>query len=330
MRASTSFLGRSRTLPALALGMLLCGPAQGQRHSFGSAPPTAPPPQRPPAPAQPIAPVSSGMGALQFVTVNYGVPAPQALSRQLRSDDERTRAAALSAVGAPGQYLQRGHIGMPRSITIDLVNLSNAEELDAVLTVELEGHILSAILVPDESNWRRVATVLFATSFDDPRTTPDTFARLSRSFLAPDRYRVIFRADTAAPNGDYVENEAHLRVINGKAVIIISFSSGARECAPPASAPASTTSRRPEPPGACSVMRRWLTQDPTDPNRRFILVTATGRLNPHEASEGIGFSQTFEAAHLRSFSCQPFIFSDSTLRFEPSGPNAACPADSRK
>lgn len=271
------------------------------------------------------------MGPLQFIAVNYGVPAPQALSRQLRSDDERTRAAALSAVGAPGQYLQRGHIGVVRSIKIDLVNLSNADELDAIMTVELDQHILSAVLIPDESNWRRIATVLFPTSFDDPRTTPDTFAHLARSFLASDRYRVIFRTDTASANGDYVENEAHLRVINGRAIIIMSFASGSRECAAvPASTAPNPNPRRADPPaGTCTVMRRWLTQDATDPTHRFLLVTGTGRLNAREASDEITMSHTFETAHLRTFSCQPFGFSDTSLRFEPTAPNGPCPANLR-
>lgn len=302
---------------------------QAQRHSFGSAPPTAPP-QHPAVPPQPVAPVSSGMGPLQFVAVSYGVPAPQALSRQLRSDDERTRAAALSAIGAPGQYLQHGHIGTARSITLDLVNLSNADELDAVLTVELDQHILSAILVPDDSNWRRVATVFFPTSFDDPRTTPDTFAQLARSLLAADRYRVIFRADAATANGDYVENEAHLRVINGRAIIIMSFASGSRECAAAPNGPNANPRRAELAAGTCNLMRRWLTQDASDPTHRFLLVTGTGRLNSREAADGISTSRTFEAAHLRTFACQPFEFSDSTLRFEPTGPNGSCAAANRR
>ena len=271
------------------------------------------------------------MGALQFVAVNYGVPAPQALSRQLRSDDERTRAAALSAVGAPGQYLQRGHIGLPRSIKIDLVNLSNAEELDAVLTVELDQHILSAILVPDDANWRRVATILFPTSFDDPRTTPDTFTHLARSFLASDRYRMIFRADTAGANGDYVENEAHLRVINGRAIIITSFASASRECPspPPSQAPGpqmTSGGRKPEISGSCTVMRRWLTQDNADPTHRFLLITGTGRLNLRDVPDSVGESRQFENAHLQKFSCQPFGFSDTTLSFEPTAANGPCSA----
>src|SRR5436305_1813985 len=90
-----------------------------QRHGGRSSPPTAP---FVPA-AQTAAPVavSSGLGAIQYVQVNYGVPAPQVLTRQLRFDDDRTRAAALSAVGAPGQYLQRGRIPMPRSVGMDLI-----------------------------------------------------------------------------------------------------------------------------------------------------------------------------------------------------------------
>lgn len=313
------------------LALLGVAGAWAQRHSFGSAPPT-PPPQHQPVPAQPLVPVSSGMGTLQFFAVNYGVPAPQALTRQLRSDDERTRAAALSAIGAPGQYLQRGHIGLPRSIKLDLINLSNADEIDAVLTVELDQHLLSAILIPDEANWRRIATIVFPSAFDDPRTTPDTFEHLSRSFLASDRYRVIFRSDAAQPNGDYVENEAHLRIINSRAIIVMSFASGSRECNAAAGAPTQPANpHRTEPPsGTCNVMRRWLTQDSADPTHRFLLVTATGRLTGHDTTDGITLSRTFEGAHLNRFSCQPFGFSDTTLRFEPTGPNGSCTAGMKK
>src|ERR1700743_3835664 len=69
--------------------------AHGQRHSGGSSPPTAPPPHA--GGTGPVVAVSSGMGAIQYVAVNYGVPPPQALARQLRAEDERSRAAALSA-----------------------------------------------------------------------------------------------------------------------------------------------------------------------------------------------------------------------------------------
>ena len=74
-------------LLAVALGSV---PLCAQRHS--GSPPTAP---ARPAPPQPIVPVSTGMGNIQVVQVNYGVPAPQSLTRQLRIDDERTRAAAF-------------------------------------------------------------------------------------------------------------------------------------------------------------------------------------------------------------------------------------------
>src|SRR5206468_3390093 len=132
-----------------------------QRHGGRSSPPTAPVPP----PVVPLVPVSTGLGAIQFVQVNYGVPAPQALTRQLRFDDDRTRAAALSAIGSPGQYLQHGHIPMPRAIDLQLVPLGNTDELDALLTAELDQHIVTAVLIPVEGNWRRIATLTFATPF---------------------------------------------------------------------------------------------------------------------------------------------------------------------
>jgi hypothetical protein len=78
------------------------------------------------------------MGALQFISVNYGVPAPQALTRQLEADDERTRGASLAAIGAPSQYLQHGHIPFPHSVQLDFVALGTTNDMDAILTVELE------------------------------------------------------------------------------------------------------------------------------------------------------------------------------------------------
>jgi hypothetical protein len=53
---------------------------------------------------------------------------------------------------------------MPRSIQLEFVALGTDDDLDALLTVELDQHIVTAILIPDDSNWRRIATVLCAHS----------------------------------------------------------------------------------------------------------------------------------------------------------------------
>jgi hypothetical protein len=123
--------------------------------------------------------------------VNYGVPAPQSLARQLEAEDDRTRSASLAAIGAPGQYLQRGHIPFAHSIQLDFVALGNTDELDAILTVELDQHLVSAILMPDNGNWKRIATMVFPTPFFDPTTNPGTFMRTARSFSQPNHYLAI-------------------------------------------------------------------------------------------------------------------------------------------
>src|SRR5215469_18228119 len=124
-------------------------PASAQRHSGITSPPTAPPPPQaaPPAPA-PIAAVSSGMGPLQFLQANSPEPAPETLVAQLQAQDDRIRAAALSAIGAPTAYVSREHAPVPHSTQMEYVALSDSGELDAVLTVELDLHLVSAILVP--------------------------------------------------------------------------------------------------------------------------------------------------------------------------------------
>jgi hypothetical protein len=305
----------------IAITLVLATPALlAQRHGGRSAPPTAP--FATPVVPVPIVAASSGLGAIQFAQVNYGVPAPQALTRQLRFDDDRTRASALSAIGSPPQYLQRGHIPMPRSVDLELVPLGGNDELDALLTVELDQHIVTAVLLPADGNWRRIATLTFATPFEDAATTPTTWVRTVRSLVQKDRYRAIFHASQGSMSGNFQENEAQLRVINGKAIVTLSFESTARECTvipPPGKAGA-----RNLPKAGCTVTQRWFQPDPADPTKHFVLVTATGHMSSKDLENPLAPARTMMMSHLRDFSCQPFVYSETTLKYEPVGVNAAC------
>jgi hypothetical protein len=285
------------------------GAARAQRHSGGSSPPTAP---HKPLPA-PIVAASSGLGVLQFISVNYGVPAPQSITRQLQADDERTRASSLSALGVPPQYLTHGRIPYPHSVQLDFVALGDTDELDAVLTVELEQHIVSAILVPQDGDWHRVATMVYPTPFRDASTMPSTFMRAERALVDHAHYRADFHAVTNGPNGDYTENEALVRVQNRKAYITISYVSSARTCDPT------------RPKAGCDLTRRWLQNEPPD-DRHIVMVTATGHLNPREAADPLARSSEFQIAHTHAFQCQPFVFSDAAQHFEPTANPAPCNA----
>jgi hypothetical protein len=307
-----TFLPMSRKpLPLLCLGLILPAAAAAQRHNGLSSPPTAPPQKNAPgAPA--IVPVSTGLGALQYASVNYGVPAPQALSRQVTADDDRTRGAALAALGAPGEYLGRGHVPFPHSMSLDFIPLGMGTELDAILTVELDNHIVSSVLIPEGDSWHRVATMIYATPFSDASNVPATFVRTARSLLQHERYRAVYRATTNGPNGDYSENEAHLRILANRAEVLVSFVSASRQC---------NNARRP----GCDLTRRWLQPDPTDPTQRALLVTATGHLSPRDAADPLASAPLFQQTYLRTFSCQPFAYSDVTQHYEPTANAAACP-----
>ena len=261
---------------------------------------------------------TSGLGAIQFYPVNYGTAAPQSLTRQLSSDDERTRQSALQAIGVPGMYTVRGHVPYPRSVQLELAPLSPTGDVDALLTVELEHHIVTAVLMPERSEWKRIATVIFPTATADISTTPATFLRTQRSVLEPNRYRAVFHARLTQANGDFIENEAHLRIFNGRASIVTSFVSDARTCGP------APSNGRNGP--TCQLAIRWLQPDKTQPPgvHRFDLVTATGNLSGKDSASPLADSRNFQLAHLRSYTCQPFIFSDATLRYEPAGPAAPC------
>ena len=308
---------RSKFVPSLlASSLALCAavflPAiYAQRHNGLSSPPT-PPPQKHGNNAQAIVPVSSGLGALQIALVDYGVPAPQSLTRQLQADDDRTRIAALSALGTPGQYLSRGHVPYPHSIQLDLIALGLTDDLDAIVTIELDQHMVSAILVPEGDSWHRIATVVYPAPFSDPNTTPATFLHLTRSLMQHERYRAVYRATQNNPNGDLTENEAHLRVLNNKLTTLISFVSSSRAC---------NVAKHP----GCELTHRWLQPDPADPTQHSLLVTATGHLAPREAADPLAASDQYQQSHLRTFTCQPYAFSETTQRYEPTANSGPCP-----
>jgi hypothetical protein len=267
----------------------------------------------------PSVPAGMGMGAIQFYPVNFGVSAPQSLTRQLTSDEERLRMAALAALGAPSEYTQRGHVPYPHSTQLELVALGGSDEDDALLTVELDHHLVTAVLVPQGDGWRRVATVVFPTAFADPATTPSTFLHSTRSLLEPARYRAVFHARENQPNGDYAETEAHLRIFNGRPVITAAFVSESRTCA------ARPAGMRGGPIEPCGLTRRWMEPDRSQPGAGHVeLVTASGALSAKDQALWIADAPEFQFAHLRSFSCQPFTFSDASLHFEATGPSAPC------
>jgi hypothetical protein len=301
------------SLLTVCIVSMLPATAGAQRHNGLSSPPTPPPAHGAAAGSQPIVPVSTGMGAIQFVTVNYTVPAPQSLTRQLQADDDRTRAASLSAIGAPQQYLNHGHTPFPHSVELEFVALGANDELDAIITVELDQHIVSAILIPQDDSWHRIATVIDATPFGNPSTTPDTFLHLNRSLIQHERYRAVYRAVTTAANGDFTENEAHLRVLNNKAIILVSFASNIRAC-----------SADPRKPG-CDITRRALQPDPADPSHRFLLITASGHLTPRDIADPLAAADTFQLSHLHTFACQPYTYSDATQHYEPTANSGPCP-----
>ncbi len=301
----------SRSLVALPVALLcIVCPASAQKHDLGSSPPTAPPAKQIATPqAAPLA--TPSLGTLQFSTVNLAVSAPQVLATQLQTSDDRLRTAALAAIGAPETYLDHGHIPFPHSVRLDFLALGSSNELDAILTVELDQHLISAIFMPEDEQWHRVATVTYPTSFTNQSTTPYTFLRADRALREPQHYTAIFHSTAAGPNGDFTETEVHLRILNGHPTITTGFASSERTCDP--------THQRP-----CDITQRWLQPDSTDPEHRFLLVTATGHDKPNETGDPIAHAEAFEESRLRDFSCQPFAFSDITLHFEPSGPPVPC------
>ena len=308
-----------RRLTTLALALAAVAlPTCAQRHSGITSPPTAPPPPQaaPPAPA-PIVAVSSGMGPMQFAQANAPEPAPETLVAQLQAEDDRIRAAALSAIGAPTAYVSRERAPVPHAVQMTYVALGDSGELDAILTVELDLHLVSAIFVPSGSAWRRVGTVTYATNFADPATNLGTFLRTVRSLIGPDHYTAIFRAVSVTPDGDLTEHEAHLNVFSGHAAITISFASAERVCEVPHLQPHT-------PHGDCDLTERWLQAEPAQGNGAAILVTATGRVGAHDAIDPVSRMRLFDFARTRNYECQAFQFNDETSHYEPTANSAPC------
>jgi hypothetical protein len=299
-----------RSLAVLPLALFcIVSAATAQRHDLGSSPPTAPPP-KPIILPQPLVATGPTLGALQFSTSNLAVSAPQSLATELQTSDDRTRMAALAAIGAPPQYIDRDHIPFPHSVRLDFIALSTSNELDAILTVELDQHLISAIFMPEDEQWHRIATAIYPTNFNNPAISTSSFLHTERSLRDPQHYTAVFRTTTGA-NGDVAETEVHLSIFNGHATITTGFISSERSCDP--------THQHP-----CDITQRWLQPDATDPEHRFLLVTATGHDKSKQAGDPIAHAETFEESHLHDFTCQPFVFSDTSLHFEPASPPTPC------
>ena len=105
-------------------------------------------------------------------------------------------------------------------------------------------------------------------------------------------------------------------------MVVVSFVSGARQCE------ASTAVANPGRPGhpTCELIQRWLEPDPADPMHHFTLITGVGHLAAHETEDPLLHSRNYRLTRLRFFACQPFVFSDSSLHFEPTANSAPCEA----
>ena len=304
-----------RPFTAVFAFFILFGTASAQRHDAGSAPPTAPPPKQIIVPPPIISnPINAGIGSLLLTSIDAAAPAPQALATELQSSDDRMRTSALASIGAPSQYLNRGHVPFPRSIRLDFLALGSTPELDALLTVQLDQHLISAILAPVDDEWHRVAIMTYPLTANDRGTTLATFVRSDRSLLDPTHYDAIFHAATNGSSGDLTENEAHLRIINGHATVVMSFASTERTCDP--------THQH-----TCELTERWLQSDASSTNHQVLLVTATGHIRPPDSDNPIAHAEIFETSHLRSFTCQPFVVSDITHQLQSSaGPTSCIPS----
>jgi len=254
---------------------------------------------------------------MQFVQANAPEPAPETLVAQLQAQDDRIRAAALSAIGAPSAYVSREHPPIPHSVQMTYAALGDAGELDAIVTVELDLHLVSGIFIPSGSAWRRVGTVTYATNFADPTTNLGTFLRTVRSLIGPDHYTAVFHAVSVTPDGDLTEHEAHLNVFSGKAAITISFASAERVCESQRLQPHT-------PHGDCDLTERWLQGEPAQGDGAAILVTATGRVGAHDAIDPVSRIRLFDFARTRNYECQPFQFNDETSHYEPTANSAPC------
>ena len=303
------------------------GAASAQRHDTGSSPPTAPPSKT--ETPHPVLASPPSMGALAFLTDNIPVPDPESLAAQMRAADDLTRADALVAVGAPAWYLEQGPIPTPHSVRLDLLPLGDSRTLDAILTVELEHHIVSAVLIPvpaqsqgpvkssgsdplpRQVQWRRIATLTYPANFGNPSAIPRNFLITNHSLLNPLRYTAVFHTITYGPNRNFKEAEVHLQVLAGHALITAGVTSSQRSC--------DDTH-----PHHCQIIQRWLQPDASDPRHRFLLVTATAYAPRNQPGSPISHARIFADSHQRTFICQPFSFSSATLHFEPLASPSLC------
>ena len=181
-------------LPGTAAAQCALTAAHAQRHGARSSPATAPASGRNRRLRRPrSSPSAAGLGAIQFVAgqlrcARAAGPHPPAALR--RRPHPRRRALRHRRAG---QYLQHGHIPMPRAIELELVNaIQQRRSRRAAYRRARPAHRHRR----HDPAGRQLApyrhTCIYPTPFYDPTTTPSTWLRTARSLVQADRYRAIF------------------------------------------------------------------------------------------------------------------------------------------
>lgn len=251
---------------------------------------------------------------------------PEAVLRDLQSNDDQRRLAALALIGLTDKQAHQlvwsqdasAHVVgtvvvRPSQLRLMYAALGDDATLQAILSLQIDAGTMTyvAIATPFAHGWRRIGAANCWCKYEpDPLAA---FVQLHERFDHPtsgtQNFELALRA-SGGGTGIYEQTEARFRMHQGQLRLVMSFTSRKLSCDPTLAEP------------RCSLEKRWFYASHTESGAGAILVTGRGTFPSDKQPPALWSLRDVENRFLR-LHCTSFLWNAQRFRYEktPLNPN---------
>lgn len=154
---------------------------------------------------------------------------PESIVRDLRSDDEGSRAKALRLFGYPEAQMQ--DVPKPDQIELRYAALGDDATLQAIVAITVNGVMeYAAVALPKAKAWERIGTFFCWCKY---QSSPLQFVDVRLASQSTRVWSELVLRPSGGGTGAYDREEMHFRVHNGALRKVLSFVSFRRSCQVP-------------------------------------------------------------------------------------------------
>ncbi|MGA2712092.1 MAG: hypothetical protein ABSG41_03220 [Bryobacteraceae bacterium] len=170
-----------------------------------------------------------GTGSLESRYDHAAWTSPESVVRDLRADDDGTRAKALRLFGYPEAEMK--DVPKPDQIELRYAAIGDDATLQAIVAITVNVSMAyAAVAVPRAKGWERIGTFFCWCKYE---SSPLQFVDIRLASSSGRAWSELVLRPSGGGTGVYGRDEAHFRIHNGALRKVISFVSFRRSCQPP-------------------------------------------------------------------------------------------------